>query len=218
MRLIDLSHTIYTGMPAFNPDWQPVIEPFMTHEQAAASGRYLDCSCEVTRVSLITSIGTYMDSPYHFHASRATIDRLSLDQTVLPAVVIDCTNASPREPLSPARLSNVDIRGKAVLLHTNWDRYWGQPEYFEYPFISRDLALALVDGGAKLAGMDFLAADDFRDPRRPAHVNLLGADVLIVENLTHLDDLPRDGFIFHAAPVKIQNAAAFPVRAYAVLP
>ena len=79
------------------------------------------------------------------------------------------------------------------------------------------MAAALCAGGARLAGVDFLVADDVLDPRRPAHVTLLHNDVLIVENLTNLAALPADGFTFHAVPAKIARAAAFPVRAYAVV-
>jgi len=85
----------------------------------------------------------------------------------------------------------------------------------EFPYLTRDTAEALRDGGAKLAGVDCLVIDDTRDPKRPVHVTLLKHDILIVENLTNLQGLPNTGFTFHAVPVKIAGAAAFPVRAYA---
>ena len=59
--------------------------------------------------------------------------------------------------------------------------------------------------------------DDTRDPLRPVHVTLLKNDILIVENLTNLGELPGNGFIFQAVPVKISGAAAFPVRAFAMI-
>lgn len=99
--------------------------------------------------------------------------------------------------------------------HTGWSRFWGGPEYFEYPFLVEETAVALKEGGAKLAGVDFLVADDPTDPRRPVHVTLLKAGVLVVENLTNLGALCEQDFTFHAAPVKVAGAAAFPVRAYA---
>jgi kynurenine formamidase len=49
------------------------------------------------------------------------------------------------------------------------------------------------------------------------HVTLLGSGVLIVENLTNLAALPPADFTFCAVPAKVAGAAAFPVRAYAVL-
>jgi kynurenine formamidase len=48
-------------------------------------------------------------------------------------------------------------------------------------------------------------------------VTLLNANILIVENLANLEKLPQAGFLFHAVPVKVAGAAAFPVRAYAVV-
>ena len=106
--------------------------------------------------------------------------------------------------------------GKAVLFHTGWSRFWGEPEYLDFPFLTGDTAIALRDRGGRLAGVDFLVIDDTTDPRRPVHTTLLRDGILIVENLTNLGALPPGGFTFHAVPVKFAGAAAFPVRAYAV--
>jgi arylformamidase len=217
MRLIDLSHTIEPGMPLFSSSApQPEITAWMSHEQAAKSGYYEDCTCEISEVRMLTSIGTYMDSPYHFNPAEMSIEGLSLDRLVLPGVVVDCTAVSARQPINPPVLEGIDAAGKAVLFHTRWSRYWGQPEYFDFPFLTGETAVALRDRGAKLAGVDFLVIDDTTNLRRPVHVTLLNAGILIVENLTNLAALPPEGFTFHAAPVKVKGAAAFPVRAYAV--
>ncbi len=218
MKLIDLSQTISADMIMFSPKWpQPKISAWITHAQAAASGNYEGCSCEITQVQFITSLGTYMDSPYHFNPNGPAIDRLQLEQLVLPGVVIDCAGVKAREPLGPERLDGVDVAGKAVLFNTGWSRFWGQPAYFDFPFLTGDTAIALRDRGAKLAGVDFLVIDDTTNPRRPVHVTLLHNNILIVENLTNLSTLPPAGFVFHAAPVKVAGVAAFPVRAYAVI-
>lgn len=218
MHLIDLSHTIEQGMPTFSPSApQPKIYPWMSHSQAANSGNYLGCTCEITEVRFLTSIGTYLDSPYHFHPDKDAIEALELAQLVLPGIRIDCTFAQKRQPIDPEVLGGADIAGKAVLFHTGWSQYWGDINYAEFPYLTRGTAEALRDGGAKLAGVDFLVIDDTRDPQRPVHVTLLKDDILIVENLTNLQALPETGFTFHAVPAKIAGAAAFPVRAYATL-
>jgi len=218
MRLIDLSHTIEAGMPMFSPSAPgPQVNAWMSHAEAAASGRYQGCSCEISQVSFITSLGTYLDSPYHFHPQRASIEQLSLDQLVLPGLVVDCSGATLRQPIGPEVLDGLELNGKAVLFRSDWSRFWGQNEYFEHPYLTGETAHELVKGGAMLAGVDWLVIDDTRDPRRPVHVTLLREDVLIVENLTNLEALPSSGFIFHSAPVKFVGAAAFPVRAYAVV-
>jgi kynurenine formamidase len=218
MRLIDLSHVIAPGMPLFSASApQPEVRAWMSHAQAAASGRYQECSCEISEARFVISLGTYLDSPYHFNPHGATIEHLRLEQVVLPGVVVDCTFAGPRQALGPHVLDGVAVAGKAVLFRTDWSRHWGQAEYYEFPFLSGETALALRERGAKLAGIDGLVIDDTTDPRRPVHVTLLRHNILIVENLTNLGALPASGFIFHAAPVRLAGAAAFPIRAYAVL-
>jgi kynurenine formamidase len=216
--LIDLSHTITPDMPLFSARApKPEISAWQSHTQAAESDHYQDCTCEISQVSFITSLGTYLDSPYHFHPEKPAIEKLKLEQLVLPGVVVDCTQATAGEQIDPGVLDGLNYSGKAVLFHTGWSRYWGKPQYHQFPFLSEATASALVAGGAKLVGVDCLVVDDLRDPTRPAHVTLLGADILIVENLTNLEELPSEGFTFHAAPVKFAGAAAFPVRAYAVI-
>jgi len=218
MQLIDLSQMIEADMQLFSPMApKPQIGAWMSHADAAASGNYEGTTCEITEVTFVTSVCTYLDSPYHFHPDKGAIDTLTLDQTVLPGVVVDCTGVGAREAIGPGVLEGVDIAGKAVLFHTGWSRYWGQPEYLQFPFLSGETAQVLKAGGAKLAGVDFLVIDNTTDQTRPVHVTLLGADILIVENLTNLAALPKDAFVFHAAPVRVKGAAAFPVRAYAVV-
>ncbi len=219
MKFIDLSHIIESGMQLFSNDApQPQIQAWQSHAQAAANGHYQDCTCEISQVQFITSLGTYMDSPYHFDPQGVSIEALTLAQLVLPGIVIDCSDMQPQQPINPEVLHGKEIEGKAVLFYTGWDRYWGDPMYYKFPYISGETARALVAGGARLAGVDFLVIDNTQDPKRPVHNTLLKNNVLIVENLANLEQLPQAGFTLHAAPVKFRGAAAFPVRAYAVLP
>lgn len=218
MQLIDLSHRIEPGMPLFSPSApQPKIYPWLSHSQSANSGSYHDCTCEITEVRFLTSIGTYIDSPYHFHPEKDAIESLELDQLVLPGVIIDCTAMKKRQPVLPEFLRGLDISGRAVLFHTGWSRYWGMPEYCDHPFLTLDTAEVLKDSGARLVGVDFLVIDDTRDRKRPVHVTLLKHDILIVENLTNLQAVRDRSFTFHSVPAKVTGAAAFPVRAYAVV-
>ena len=130
MRIIDLSHTIEQKMLLWSDEApQPQITAWQSHAQAAASGHYRDCTCEITEVRFITSLGTYLDSPYHFHPGMDSIERLSLEQLILPGLVVDCRGMQAGQPIGPEVLNGLDVAGKAVLFNTGWDRYWGQPMY-----------------------------------------------------------------------------------------
>jgi arylformamidase len=219
MRLIDLSQSLGPDLPRFSPTVPaPELSTYMSHAEASASGRYQNCSCEVHRVSFVTSMSTYMDSPYHFDPGGPRIHEITLQDCVLPGVCIDCRPLEARQPIPAAVMDGVNVEGRAVLFCTGWSTHWHDPEtYARYPFLTRAIAARLRDEGAKLCGVDYLAADDQRDPTRPVHTTLLHSRILIVENLTGLETLVDRSFTFHAAPVKMVGAAAFPVRAYAVL-
>ena len=62
-----------------------------------------------------------------------------------------------------------DIAGKAVLVHTGWDRHWRTDAYFEnHPFLTEAAARMLVERGARLVGIDSHNIDDTRRRARPA--------------------------------------------------
>jgi arylformamidase len=85
------------------------------------------------------------------------------------------------------------------------------------PFLTAAAADWLVEQQAELVGIDSLNIDDTSGPSRPVHTALLAAGIPIVEHLCGLDQLPPNGFRFHAAPPQVVGIGTFPVRAYAVL-
>ena len=221
--LIDLSHIFEDGMPGFTmrtPDgrtetFTASVKPFLTHEASAPFYEGL-ASFELTEITFQTSIGTYLDAPMHRFADRRDISGLSLDEVILPGVVVHVADAAANRAVTLVQCDlPVDLAGKAVLFRFDWDRHWGTDAYEAYPFIGADVILVLIERGAKLVGMDTFNADDRTDPRRPVHTELLSRDILIVENLRNLAALPRHGFRFFAVPIKARGAAAMTVRAFA---
>ena len=62
-----------------------------------------------------------------------------------------------------ARFEGLDIEGKAVLVHTGWDRHWRTEAYFDdHPFLTAEAAQLLVNRGAALVGIDSHNIDDTR--------------------------------------------------------
>lgn len=216
-RLVDLSHLIVAGMTTYKDFPGPHICDFWTREDSAAF--YDDgSSFHIGRIDMIANTGTYLDAPFHRWEDGADIAGLDLDGLAgLPGIVV-------RQPwenglaVGAERFEGLDVAGKAVLVHTGWDRHWRTPAYFEgHPFLTADAAERLADEGAALVGIDSYNIDDTRARSRPVHSTLLRAGVLICEHMTNLGALPDTGFEFTAAPPRIEGMGTFPVRAFARL-
>lgn len=216
MKLVDLSHPILDGMQAYPGLPAPKIGAHLDH--AASRERYQDkAEFYLGKVEMVGNTGTYIDAPFHRYPDGLDLAHLPLERIAnVPGLVIDGAPGPSRAiDLAPRD----DLRGKAVLVRTGWSRRWGAPAYWEPgPFLSAASVDMLLRGGAALVGVDFWNVDDTTDPARPAHTRLLAAGVPIVEHLTGLEALPREGFRFTAVPPPLVKGASFPVRAFATLP
>jgi len=213
MRLFDLSHTVEHGMITYKGLPAPVMCDFLSRERSReiyAPGTEF----HIGRIDMVANTGTYVDSPFHRYADGKDLAMLPLESVAeLEAVV---ATASGRA-IGPEAFRGVEVRGKAVLVHTGWDRHWRTDAYFEgHPFLTRDAAALLADAGAALVGIDSYNIDDTADGSRPAHTILLGAEIPICEHLCDLGSLPAGRLRFSAVPVKVSGFGTFPVRAYAV--
>ncbi len=217
MILIDLSHPVEMGIPRLPGLPYPVVRPYWTHEQAFTSGLFRGISCEVSEVNLVGNIGTHLSSPFYFDPNGKDIAELPLRACIAQGIVVDARTERDRIPIGPERFSGLDLKGKAVLVCTGWDKYWKKPEYEDHPFLTEEAAKFLQDACIRILGIDALSVDDLGDPSRPVHRILSRAGVSIVENLTKLDRLIGREFTFFAVPPKLKGASAFPVRAFALL-
>ena len=216
-RLVELSHPIRHGLVTYPGLPGPEITEHLSRERAA--GLYgPDTSFHIGRISMVANTGTYLDSPFHRFATGADLAGIPLDRLAdLEGMVVRVAGNGQRA-IERERLNGEEVRGKAVLLHTGWDRYWETPAYgVDAPFLTAGATHWLVEHGAALVGIDSVNIDDVGDKLRPAHTGLLRAGIPIVEHLCGLDRLPPAGFRFHAAPPRVERFGSFPVRAYAVL-
>ncbi len=215
MRLIDLSHTVEHGMVTYKGLPAPAICDFLSREASRAI--YAPgTEFHIGRIDMVANTGTYVDSPFHRYASGKDLAQLPLESLAhLDAVVVE---ASPDRAIARDAFRGVDVRGKAVLIRTGWDRHWRTEAYFEgHPFLAADAAELLAGEGAALAGIDSYNIDDTADRSRPAHGILLGAGIPICEHMRNLGSLPERGFRFSALPVKVSGMGTFPVRAFAIV-
>ena len=215
-RLIDLSHDIEHGMVTYRGLPAPVISDWLSRQ--ASSARYAaGTTFQIGKIELLANTGTYIDAPFHRYDNGRDIAGYRLEAVAdLPGVVVRATNRRARA-IDASRFADLDVKGKAVLVHTGWDAHWRTDTYAagEHPFLTRDAAEHLGKAGAALVGIDSLNIDDDKDGSRPAHTILLGADVAIVEHMTNLAALPDTGFHFFAVPPRVRGMGSFPVRAFA---
>jgi kynurenine formamidase len=213
--LIDLSHTIEQGMITYKGIPAPLICDFLSRE-ASRKNYAPGTEFHIGKIEMVANTGTYLDSPFHRYADGNDLSALALDQLAnLDCVIarIDpAVRVIDRLPFSPR-----DVRGKAVLVHTNWSRHWRSDQYFEdHPHLTGELAQWLVDSGARLVGIDSYNIDSVATGERPVHSTLLRNDIPIVEHMTNLAAAPASGGKFFAVPPKVKDFGTFPVRAFVV--
>jgi arylformamidase len=218
-RLVDLSHEIGAGLVTYPGLPAPVITPHLTRADSRA--HYAEgTEFAMDTITMIGNTGTYLDSPFHRYAGGADLADLPLEVLVdLPARVFVHDPSSGRA-IGPDAFADQDLAGTAVLLHTGWDRHFATAAYASgAPFLTEAGVRALVAARVTLVGIDSLNIDDTESGgSRPAHSLLLAAGIPVVEHLTNLSDLPRDGARFSAVPPRVRNFGTFPVRAFARLP
>jgi len=215
-RFVELSHMIehgtltYPGLPA------PEISDFLGREESRR--RYAPgTEFQIGRITMVGNTGTYLDSPFHRYAGGADLAELPLSSLAdLPGIVLRAAGSA--RAIGADAFETLDVAGRAVLVHTGFDRHWGTPAYFERnPHLTAGAAAWLAESGAALVGIDSVNVDSIDGGERPAHSALLARGIPVVEHLTGLAALPDSGFRFFAVPPKVRGFGTFPVRAFAIL-
>src|SRR5207253_1111294 len=129
-QLIDLSHTIEQGLITYKGLPAPIICDFLSREQSKehyAPGTEF----QIGKIEMVANTGTYLDSPFHRYEHGKDLSELELTSLAdLDGVVLK----AKREGLSPIdadAVEGIEVRGKAVLIHTGWDAHWRTDKYFE---------------------------------------------------------------------------------------
>ena len=214
MTLIDVSHTIEHGMVTYKGLPAPIICDYMSRE--ASRAKYAaGTEFQIGKIEMVANTGTYVDSPFHRYENGKDLSELPLESVADLDCVVVRVNPRGGRAIDEIPLSQGDVRGRAVLFHTGWDRHWRTDTYFEgHPHLTARAAEWLVKAGVTFVGIDSFNIDSIDTGERPVHSILLGRDIPICEHMRGLSAVPDRGGRFSAVPVKVKRFGTFPVRAY----
>jgi arylformamidase len=211
-RFIDVSHPVVEGMETYRPLPPPRVEVLNDYDASRYEGK---AEFLIASLHLCGNTGTYVDAPRHRFRDGADLAELPLERLAnLPVFVVDASQVG--RAIGPDALPVGDLRGKALLVRTEFSRYWGTESYFsDNPFLTAECCERLVAAGVAFVGIDSLNIDDVADMARPAHTTLLRAGMPICEHMTNLASVSPGGRL-HAVPIAWVGGGTFPVRAYVI--
>jgi kynurenine formamidase len=231
---IDLSHDF-----AFDTIYWPTAEPFKLTTVAAGktdAGYYYSAY----QFSASEHGGTHIDAPVHFAEGRNTVDQLSLDRLIGPAIKVDVsskTKANRDYLVSVADFEEWETRnGKIpddsiVLLQTGWSEYWNDPLRYlgtdkrgaeavaelHFPGLAPEAASWLTEKRKiKAIGLDTASIDYGQSKLFESHRILMGQNIAAFENVANLDRLPTKVALVIAMPMKIRGGSGGPLRIIAL--
>lgn len=183
---------------------------------------------QVTSIAMSVHSGSHIDTPLHVFEDGATTSDVGLADLCGDAVLLDCTSVGPQEPVDAAVLDAAEreIRpGDIVLLRTDWtDRKWGTfPDYYvQSPYLTADAAEWLAERRPRAVGFDFFEEycarlPDFTSEDFVCHRILLGADILLMEQMTNLASVPTDRAEFYAPFYRVEGSDGAPARFFVAL-
>ncbi|MDW8215647.1 MAG: cyclase family protein [Roseiflexaceae bacterium] len=203
--IYDLTRTLVSGMPVYPGDPEVRI---------VAGGAP---PWRVSTLHLGSHSGTHVDAPLHYFADGRGIGAFPLERFIAPGMVVDARGYADDAPIDAEVLTGYDLHpGMIVVIRTGWEAFWQDARYFRHPCLSADLARALVERRISLVAVDALNVDSTMSGGEAVHAILLGADVLIAENLCNLDTLQcGQTYMFAILPLALDAVDGAPARALA---
>jgi kynurenine formamidase len=186
--------------------------------------------------------GTHIDAPIHFAENHKTVDQLTPDQLIGPAVVVDVSDKAVTNSdyqVTSADLEKWEARhkripnGSILLLSTGFARHWPDAAKYlgtaekgsaavaklHFPGLHPDAARWLVkERSIKAIGLDTASIDYGQSTLFESHRILFEKDIPALENVAGLDQLPVTGAYVIALPMKIKDGSGGPLRIIAWVP
>lgn len=211
MKIIDLSHPLSTNMPVY-PGTMPAE---LTNNSVFSEDGHRE-----KKILINSHTGTHIDAPAHMMARGKYLDELPINTYFGKAIVVDVSVEPNRAiPLKWIEHIRNDSGLEYIVFRTGGSQYWDTEKYFtDFKYPSLELSERLVALKLKGIGIDVSSVDPVGADSYDIHYTLLGAGLVLVENLTNLEQLPENQvFDFACFPLHIRQADGSPVRAVAML-
>ncbi|MGA2529029.1 MAG: cyclase family protein [Acidimicrobiales bacterium] len=207
MSFFDLTVPIENGMTYFPGDPEPRV------------ARVLGEGPSVSELHLGSHTGTHVDAACHYFPGRTAIDRYPIERFIVPGVVVAIVGLTDDQPIAwemvEPGLARLPAGGAAVLF-TGWSCHFRDEHCLRHPYLAAETARGLAELGAGIVGIDAMNPDSSVQGTSHVHEILLGAGVLLVENLTGLERLePGRLYQFAFLPLRLAGVDGSPIRAVA---
>ena len=192
MKIVDLSVAVNENTPAYPGDPKIKIEKIGTFEEDTYNDHLVSFG--------IHSSGTHIDAPFHMVAEGKSLEQIHISQFVGRGRLIKVEGKFDMQTVRNAGIEEEDI----VLFHTGFSRFYGQDDKYYgdgRPEMTEKIANYLVEKKVKMIGLDMCSPD--KEPFK-IHRILLENEILIIENMTNLDQLESKKFTVYALPINLQ--------------
>ncbi|CAL1538915.1 unnamed protein product [Lymnaea stagnalis] len=232
-RVVDLSHNLDRNSLSF---------PFNVSFELSILFRGLEPEgywFELNKISTLEHMGTHLDAPGHTFKGSWRVHQIPVDRLVGPGVVIDVRAQVAKN--SDYRLSVLDIErwerlygaipnGAIVFMWSGWDvRYPdkfltfnsitpGNISTFHFPGFHPDAVRWLLRyRNISMIGVDTPSTDYGQSKNLEVHQLTGGANVMGLENVNNLCQVPPSGATIVVPPMKVFDGSGVPVRILALV-
>jgi len=172
-------------------------------------------------IFLSTHTGTHMDAPSHFIKGAEPIDILDVNRFVMSNVHLLKISKSSNQLITTEDIINSDTDIKendSIIFSTGWEHNYNSDDYMSSnPGLSPEAATYLSNKKINAIAIDSPSIDSGIEQEFPVHQILLKNDVLIIENICNLTQIPKKILKLIAIPLKLQGATGSPIRALAII-
>jgi len=201
-RYMDVSMPIRNGMLIWPTDPPVEVRVFKSPDKGDRS--------TVSAVAMGTHTGTHIDAPRHFLPEAEGIESLTPEVLIGRCTVLDVRgrgNVGP-EHLRPA----LEAGATRILLRTGTiEKQMEEGFSKEFPGVTAEGARAMIEAGVRPVGIDTMSVETYHAPGAPTHHALLGARIVVIENLL-LASVPAGDYDLIALPLLIAGADGAPAR------